>query len=129
LPRAIALECASLVDTSPLGTERLIGWHIRLVLTSFRRSPGELASQRGGYSCGNLVLNGKNIRQFPVVAFRPEVISVSGVDKLRGHANAIFGLADAAFKHRTHPPRLGNLGDVLLLAAEGEGGNECRSEL
>lgn len=71
--------------------------------------------------CRDLILHPEHIRHLAVVAFRPEMISVGGVDKLRRHPNPAPGTPYAAFKDRTDAECFGDLADVLLLAPEREG--------
>ncbi len=49
--------------------------------------------------------------------------AVSGVDQLCCYANAVPGAPHAAFEDSQHSQRLSDLGDVLLLASEREGGS------
>ncbi len=43
-----------------------------------------------------------------------------GFDELRGDADAVAGAADAAFEDGADAKGLGDFGDVLFFAAEGE---------
>jgi hypothetical protein len=48
--------------------------------------------------------------------------AIGGVDELRRHADAVPSFAHAAFQDVQHSQRLGDFGDVLFLATEGERG-------
>ena len=47
----------------------------------------------------DLILNREDVRHFAVVALGPEMVSVGGLDQLRGDADAVTGAAHAAFQH------------------------------
>ena len=47
----------------------------------------------------DLVLDGEDVVERPVVALGPEVGAGGGIDQLRGHPDAVAGLADAALEH------------------------------
>ena len=64
----------------------------------------------------------ENAGDFAVVALRPQVRAIGSIDQLRSYTDAVTGLADAAFEDGFDVQRFGNLADILLLAAEGEGG-------
>src|SRR5215467_5065077 len=57
---------------------------------------------RGGNAPGDLVLDGKDIGQFAIVAIRPQVMACRGLDQLGGNADAIGGSPHAAFEHVAH---------------------------
>ncbi|MCK5362107.1 MAG: hypothetical protein KAR22_04020, partial [Gammaproteobacteria bacterium] len=50
----------------------------------------------------NLVLDGENIIEAPVVALCPQVQARGRVNELRGETHARPGLTDAALQHVTH---------------------------
>ena len=68
--------------------------------------------------CGNLVLNGKHVHQVAIVAFRPQVVAVLGLDQLGGDANAVAGLAHRAFQHVADAQFPCNLRHVQVLSLE-----------
>src|SRR6185295_14650803 len=49
----------------------------------------------------NLVLNGKNIGQLPIIALCPDMAAVFAVNKLSGDPDAGASPADAALKHES----------------------------
>src|SRR5262249_54244878 len=100
--------------------KRRIGSDIRFLASCSRAAWGQRHSQRQGYRLGDLILNRENVRHLAIVALRPEVISVGGVDELRRHANAASRAPNAPFQDRLHRQRLGDPANVLLLAPEGE---------
>src|SRR6516165_5150915 len=57
---------------------------------------------RGGNASGDLVLEGKDIGQFAIVAIRPQVVTSRRLDQLCRDAETIGGSADAAFEHVAH---------------------------
>ncbi len=54
-------------------------------------------------ACGDVVLNGEDIRELTVEALRPYLVAVVGVHELRGDAYAIACLAYAALENRSYP--------------------------
>ena len=67
-------------------------------------------------------MNGEDVGQLAVVAFRPYVAAVARRDQLRGHADAIAGLAHAAFEDVRDIERLGDAADVVVFPLE----RKCR---
>src|SRR6516164_9878664 len=57
---------------------------------------------RGGNALGDLVLEGKDIGQFAIVAIRPQVVTSRRLDQLCGDAETIGGPPHAAFEHVAH---------------------------
>src|SRR5215470_5492134 len=57
---------------------------------------------RGGNAPGDLVLEGKDIGQFAIVAIRPQVVTSRRLDQLCGDAETIGGPPHAAFEHVAH---------------------------
>src|SRR5215813_7994459 len=57
---------------------------------------------RGGNAPGDLVLEGKDIGQFAIVALRPQVVTSRRLDQLCGDAETIGGPPHAAFEHVAH---------------------------
>src|SRR5262245_6977133 len=51
---------------------------------------------------GNFILNGKNIRGRPVVASRPNIAAIIGVDELCSDPDAVAGAADASHEDITN---------------------------
>ena len=50
----------------------------------------------------DLVLQREDVGQVAVVAVRPQMRAVGGVDELRGDAHPVAGAADRALQHRRH---------------------------
>ena len=50
----------------------------------------------------DLVLDFENVAERPVISLGPDVGAVRGLDELAGDANAVPGLAQAAFEHVAH---------------------------
>src|SRR5215831_5671120 len=57
---------------------------------------------RAGNAPGDLVLEGKDIGQFAIVAIRPQVVTGRRLDQLCGDAETIGGLPHAAFEQVAH---------------------------
>ena len=76
-----------------------------------RQGPGDLS--------GDLVLQGKDVRQRLVEAGRPKHSSIR-IDELRDHPHAVAGLADAAFDLIAHREIAGDLSGACGLALVGE---------
>ena len=70
-----------------------------------------------------LVLNRKHVRHLAVVAFRPEVVAVAGIDQLRGDPQPITHLLYAALENGVDIEPAPDLADIDILALEGEGGS------
>src|ERR1019366_10487964 len=94
--------------------QSLISGQARLVLLKRRGRSGKLHPQRGRNGLRDLVLHSEYIRQLAVIALRPEMRAVLGVDELRRHSDAASGTAYAAFEDGAHAECFGDLGDVLL---------------
>ena len=62
----------------------------------------ELRFDGGDNALGDLVLDGEDVGEVAVVALCPDVVAGRRVDKLRGDAQALAGLAHAAFEHVAH---------------------------
>ena len=76
---------------------------------------------KGARDClGDVVLNGEDVGELAVVAFRPEVITILCVNELCGDADASARPTHAAFEDGADAERFGDLRDVLLLAAKRE---------
>ena len=95
---------------------RLVAREARRVPPASDRFSGQFHLESFGNRRGDFVLHGEDVCQFPVIALRPQVIPIGGVDKLRRHANTGAGPTNTAFDTGAHVQRLGNLPDVLLLA-------------
>src|SRR5207248_3458129 len=57
---------------------------------------------RGNRNCdrlGDLVLHRENLSEVAVVALGPDMISGLGLNKLRGHPDAVAGFPEAAFEN------------------------------
>src|SRR5215467_6297970 len=107
----------------PRFEQRLVGREIRRVSGW---SGDELQLQRTGDGLSDFVLDCEYVCKLAVVAFGPQMITVLSVDELRRHTDAAAGASNAAFEDRADSQRFGNLGDVLVLAAEGESGGAGR---
>ena len=66
----------------------------------------------------DLVLDCKDVFEFSVEAFRPQVITMSGVDELDDNAHTISRLADAAFQERLHTESLSNYACIHACSPE-----------
>ena len=55
--------------------------------------------RRNGRSLRDFILHGENVGEITVVALGPDMIAGFGLDKLRGHPNAIAGFSKIAFQH------------------------------
>ena len=86
------------VDLAPLG---------QTVLLADR----QLQLERGDDLLGQFILNGENIVEIAIEAARPDMAAARRIDQLRGDADAIARLADAAFEDIANVERLGDLGD------------------
>ena len=82
----------------------------------------------------HLVLDGKNVRQFVVIAFGPSVHACHAVDKLHSNANYVAGAAYAAFEHIAycelaadfpHIWRLGSKAEARVGGDDKELGKAC----
>ena len=85
-----------------------------------RRLGGQRDLKGARNRLGDVVLDGEDVGQFAVVAFRPQVITVLGVNELCGDADASARPAHAAFEDGADAERFGDRRDVLFLAAERE---------
>src|SRR5512132_4103583 len=63
---------------------------------SFPFRPAQFGLDTANNRLSNFILNGKDIRCRPVVASRPNIASVIGVDELRGDPDAVAGTAHTA---------------------------------
>src|SRR4029450_1839778 len=69
---------------------------------SFPLRPAQFGLDTPDNRLGNFILNGKDIRGRPVVASRPNIAAVIGVDELRGAPHAAAGAANASHKDITN---------------------------
>ena len=83
--------------------------------------PQQLYFQRRYNRQRDFILNVKDVFHLTVVAFRPQMITICDVDKLRRDAQPIAGFAHAAFQHRADVQLLPDFADVNLFAFEGKG--------
>src|SRR5579863_90315 len=111
LPRYLPVEMLCLQESFP---RREVGSVARLRGSLWRKL--ELELLRDGRR--NLVLHGKYIGQLAVVALRPEMGAVGGMNELCGYPDAVPGAAHAAFKDSLDAQRFGNPADVLVFAPE-----------
>lgn len=58
---------------------------------------------------GDFILYGEDVSEFPVVTLRPEMASISAIDKLPGHTHARTGLSNAALEQKGDAEFLGYL--------------------
>ena len=68
----------------------------------------------------HIVLNGENVGELAVEPFRPQVPAGGRVDELGRDPHPIARFAHAAFEDVTHAEALTDLGDMDVLALEGE---------
>ena len=101
---------------------RFVGRQRRRVLASGRLADRQPRRQRLGDGSGDLVLHREHVGQLAIVALRPQVAAVGGVDQLRRDPDPIAGLAHAAFEHVRDAERLRDPPDVDVLALERERG-------
>ena len=83
---------------------------------------GQLDLHFGGENQGDIVLDGEDVIESAVIALRPDMRAAGGIDQLRGDANAVSALADAAFQDISHAELLGRLPHVDRLALVDEAG-------
>ena len=83
-------------------------------------SPSLSTTQRAHDVAGNLVLDGEDVLELPVMAARPQAVAVGRADELGRDAQPVARLADAAFEHRPDTELPPDVADVALLALEGE---------
>src|SRR5262249_25279441 len=67
---------------------------------------------RAGDPLCDLVLDGKRVGQFAIVAVRPEMVPGFGINQLRGDPDPVAGAADATLYHVAHTELARHLGDV-----------------
>src|SRR4029077_17844147 len=70
---------------------------------------GELDLHLSGQDESDFVLDGENVVEGAVISFGPDMGTAGSVDKLRGYANPVSVLANAAFQDISHaklPARL-----------------------
>src|SRR6516225_1474370 len=84
---------------------------IELIWVLALRVPN-LGRDRAGNASGDLVLDGKDIGQFAVVAICPQMMASRCLDELCGDANAIAGAPHAAFEDVAHTKLATHLADV-----------------
>src|SRR5712691_12407597 len=72
--------------------------------------------------CSSDLLDREHVLELAVVALRPEVVAVGDVHELRGHAEPIARLADAAFEDRGDLELAPDVADVLAPSFERERG-------
>src|SRR5437763_17220487 len=77
---------------------------------------------RAGNASGDLVLDGKDVSQFAVVAIRPQMMASRCLDELCGDANAIAGASHTAFEHVAHAELAPDFADVNRRTLVGERG-------
>ena len=115
------------------------------VVCAFRSSFYSLPSrQRYLHGCddffGDFVLNGKYVAEIPVIAFRPQVTAVKGINQLGADSYLISSLSYAPLQNIPNPQFLADLLDLYGFALVGEGGvssdhkelgnpAECRNDL
>src|SRR5215472_1172702 len=92
----------------------LVGGKLRNVA----RRAYEFQPQCSRDGLGDLILDREHVRHFPVIALRPEMRSVFGIDELCRNSYAATSPTHAAFQNSTHPERFSDLADVLLFSSE-----------
>ena len=73
----------------------------------------------------DLVLDFKDVGHFAVIAFSPEIVPLSHVNKLHADADAVTRLAHAAFENARYAEGFTNLSHVLLHAFKYKCGCPC----
>src|SRR5262249_55362581 len=94
---------------SPVPGIKLI-WVLALGLPNLGRD--NAGRDRAGNAPGDLVLDGKDIGQFAVVAIRPQMMASCRLDQLPGDADAIAGPPHAALEHVAHAQLAPNFDDI-----------------
>ena len=60
----------------------------------------------------DLVLDLKNVLEVSIVAFRPDLITVAGVDELSANAHALIHSTHTSLEDRLHVQQLSDFGDA-----------------
>ena len=66
----------------------------------------------------DIVLNSEDILHLPIVPLRPELISISNVDELRGDAKAIAHAPHTSIENGRYLELLSYLGEILVFALQ-----------
>ena len=94
----------------------------RLAQRAFGFAVAKLLQQGVADGSSQFVLQLEDIFQRAVVAFRPDMAVMLGVDQLRGQPDAIAGLAHAAFQNELDAEFLRDLPEVGRLALVSKSG-------
>ena len=86
------------------------------------RIAGNTNRQRADDGARNLVLHGEDVREPPVVGFRPHVVAVGHTAELGGDAQTVAGSLHAVFQHGGHVELAAHAADIGVLPFELEGG-------
>ena len=95
----------------------VLGWRTIENLLLFRQ---QLDLQLVDDGVGDLVLNGKDVCEIPVIPVSPDVTTILALDELGGDAHARAGLADASFQNKFDPEILADLLHLYRLALIGK---------
>jgi hypothetical protein len=71
-------------------------------------------------ACGDLVLNGEDVRELTLESLRPYLVAVPGVHELRRDTHAIACLTYAPLENRSNAQPSADLGDLEIFALKGE---------
>ena len=101
----LAVFLGACVRLWQIRTPVMPGFEQRLVSRNVGRVPvglrGELQLQGRGDGLGDIVLDGEDVGELPIVALGPEVITVRCVNQLRGYAYTASRASDASFQNRS----------------------------
>jgi len=75
---------------------------------------------------GDLVLNGEGVGHLQIVALRPEVMAVDGIDQLRRYPKLRRGVADTPFQHIARAELACDLSNVGQSVLQREARIACR---
>ena len=98
-----------------------LGVPSRTDLRGERRTRQELHFESLDHGRRELGLHLEDIGEIAIVLLRPEVVAVGGVDELGRDANAVAGLAHAAFQQRRYVQLGSDAREILVLPLEVEG--------
>jgi len=88
----------------------------------FRVVPPQPDGERVDDRAGHLVLDREGVARRAVELSRPQVITSTGVDELRGDAEAVGRPSDAPLEHRRYIQRVADLSHIHLRPAKGKAG-------
>jgi hypothetical protein len=85
-----------------------------------RPASPQLQAQLLHNGLADLILDGKNIRQFSIIAFAPEVVAIGNLDELDGDPDPFPDPGKASLQNGGDIEPGPDLPDILLLSAECE---------